>query len=308
MTTLPFLDVRDVETAVSMLDAVRALQSALRAERLPQQPRSVVEVAAGQLLLMPAQSASAVGVKVVSVAPGNHARGQERIQGVYVLFDAQTLAPVALLDGVALTSLRTAAVSAVSAARLAVEGASELVVFGSGPQAWGHVLAMRAVRPVRRVRVVARDPDRTAALVDRVRGLGLEAAAAGAEAVADADIVCTCTSSRLPLFDGALLPGSVHVVAVGSHEPTAREVDTETVRRAWVVVEDRGTALREAGDLAIPLREGAVGQAHLRADLPELVAAATIDADRLTLFKSVGMAWEDLAVATLVHARWRAGQ
>lgn len=305
--SLPLLGADEMSQLVPPADAVAALEAYLCGQRLPQHPRSVVDVAAGQLLLMPAQGERTVGVKVVSVAPGNPARGRERVQGVYLLLDAPTLSPTALLDGAALTALRTPAVSALSATRLAVEDAGELVVFGSGPQAWGHVLALRAVRPVRRVRVVGRDPARAAALVDRVRGLGLTAEVAQPDAVAGADLVCTCTTSAVPLFDGSLLPPDAHVMAVGSHEPHAREVDTETVRRSWLVVEDRATALREAGDVVVPLREGAVDEGHLRADLPELVAGAG-RADRLTLFKSVGMAWEDLVVATLVAERWEASR
>jgi len=306
-TSLPLLGAREMSELVPPADAVAALEADLRGRRLPQQRRSVVDVASGQLLLMPAEGERTVGVKVLSVAPGNPARGRERVQGVYLLLDAPTLSPVALLDGAALTALRTPAVSALSATRLAVEDARELVVFGSGPQAWGHVLALRAVRPVRRVRVVGRDPARAAALVERVRSLGLDAKVAGPDAVADADLVCTCSTSAVPLFDGRLLPSHAHVMAVGSHEPHAREVDTETVRRSWVAVEDRATALREAGDVVVPLREGAVDEGHLRADLPELVAGP-VRADRLTLFKSVGMAWEDLVVATLVAVRWEASR
>ena len=120
--------------------------------------------------------------------------------------------------------------------------------------------------------------------------------------------MCTCTSSDSPLFDGAALPSSSHVVAVGSHEPTAREVDTEAVRRAWVVVEDRPTALREAGEVVIPLKEGAIGQGHLRADLRELVATGGVGHPPLTLFKSVGMGWQDLAVASAAYERWQSAR
>lgn len=303
-TSPPLLGAREMSRLVLPADAVGALEADLRRRRLLQHPRSVVDVAAGQLLLMPAEGEHTVGVKVLSLAPGNPARGRERVQGVYLLLDAATLSPVALLDGAALTAVRTPAVSALSATRLAVEDARELVVFGSGPQAWGHVLALRAVRPVRRVRVVGRNPVRAAALVERVRSLGLDAEVAQPDAVVDADLVCTCTTSVVPLFDGRLLPSHAHVMAVGSHEPHAREVDTETVRRSWVAVEDRATALREAGDILVPLREGAVDKGHLRADLPELVAGAGPDpADRLTLFKSVGMAWEDLVVAAEIYRR-----
>lgn len=306
MPELPFLTEADVH-AVSPADAVAALETALCGPLPPRQPRTAVRTPAGQLLLMPAQSASAVGVKLVSVGPDNPARGLPRIQGVYVLFDATTLAPVAVLDGVALTNLRTPAVSALAASRLAAPDARELVVFGTGPQAWGHVLALSDVRPVRRVRVVGRDARRTAAFVERVRRLGIGSEVAGPESVADADLVCTCTSATAPLFDGALVRDGVCVLAVGAHEPTAREVDTELVRRAWVAVEDKATALREAGDVLVPVGEGAVPPDHVQADLPDLVRGAHPGPGRVSLFVSIGMAWEDLAVATAVHRRWRQG-
>lgn len=308
MTRLPFLDAPALEAAVPVRDAVEALEESLRRPAPPDSPRAVVDVRAGQLLLMPSESDRWVGVKLAGVAPANPARGIERIQALYVLLDGDTLAPVALLDGAALTNLRTSAVSALSATRLAVPEAAELVVFGAGPQAWAHVLAMCAVRPVRRVRVVGRDPDRVARLVSRIRELGREAEPATARAVEDSDIVCACTTARVPLFDGAWLPQHAHVVAVGSHEPDAREVDSTTVRRAFVVVEDRATALREAGDVVLAIADRAVGPEHLRADLRELVAGAAVDPHQLTLFKSVGMAWEDLAVADLAYARTGTGR
>lgn len=286
-----------------MADAVAALEGFLQRPAPPDSPRGVVHVRSGQLLLMPSESSTAVGVKLASVVPDNPGRGLERIQALYVLLDADTLQPVALLDGAALTSLRTPAVSALSATRLAVPDAAELVVFGAGPQAWGHVLAMLAVRPVRRLRVVGRDPHRVARLVEKALGLGIQAEAAGVEAVRDADIVCTCTTAREPLFAAADLSAHAHVIAVGSHEPQSREVDSRTVQRAFVVVEDRATALREAGDIVQAIAEGAIGPDHLQADLRELVEARGFDPARLTLFKSVGMAWEDLAIAELAHAR-----
>lgn len=301
-----YLSAGTVESLVSMVDAVSALKRFLLQPPLPQAPRSIVNVSSGQLLLMPAQSAQYVGVKIATVAPANPAAGLERIQGVYVLQDAATLRPVALLDGVALTNIRTPAVSALSADYLAVPDARTLVVFGTGPQAWGHVLAMLAVRPLHQAYVVGRSPERVQALVQRISGLGLPASAASAEAVQSADIVCTCTSAREPLFDGRLLPRHAHVAAVGSHEPAAREVDAVTVSRAQVIVEDRHTAMREAGDVIVGLREAGLGVNHVRADLPELVAGAAVDQRRLSLFKSVGMAWQDLAVAEVVYERYRA--
>lgn len=303
MPELPFRTADEID-AVPVRDAMQALAAALLGAQPPRQPRTALHTSAGQLLLMPAQSASAVGVKLVSVAPANPARGLARVQGVYVLFDGATLAPAALLDGVALTNLRTPAVSALAADRLAAPDATDLVVFGTGPQAWGHVIAMCAIRPITRVRVVGREAGRAAEFVLRVQRLGVVAEVAGPQAVADADLICSCTSSTVPVFDGRLVPDGACVLAVGAHEPTTREVDTALVQRAWVAVEDREAALREAGDVLVPLGEGAVQPSHLRADLGQLVRGAQPEPGSPTLFTSVGMAWEDLAVATLVHERW----
>jgi len=305
---LLLLDAGALERLVPFGDAIGALEGALASGRAPgdHPPRSSVPAGRGELLLMPAGDGVAVGVKLVTVAPDTPDRTRPRIQGVYVYFDAATLAPVALLDGVALTSLRTPAVSAVATARLAVADARTLVVFGAGPQAWGHVLAMRAVRPVERVRVVARSRPSAERLAERARGLGLDAAPATPAAVAAADVVCTCTTSTEPVFEGRLLAPHAHVNAVGSHRPDARELDDDAVRGAAVVVETRRAALAEAGDLLLPLRAGVIGEDAVVADLGELVRGTVrVDPGRRTVFKSVGMAFEDLVVAELAVARAR---
>lgn len=304
---LPYVTGALLSELVSMADAIAAIEGALRQPALDQADRSVVAVESGELLLMPAQSARYVGTKIASVAPANPGRGRKRIQGVYLLMDAVTLTPLALLDGVALTALRTPAVSAVASAALAVPEAAGMVVFGAGPQAYGHVVAMCTIRPVRRVRVIGRTPRAVTALVDRITELGIDAAPAGVDAVRDADIVCTCTTAREPLFGADLLAEHAHIVAVGSHEPTAREIDARTVAACQIVVEDRATALREAGDLILAMGEDAVGAQDLLADLRELVAGAPVDPYARSLFKSVGMAWEDLAVASLACERLSAG-
>ncbi|MFJ8013217.1 ornithine cyclodeaminase family protein [Streptomyces sp. NPDC096339] len=256
----------------------------------------------GELLLMPAASASYAGVKIAGVAPGNPARGLPRITGSYLLLDGPTLNPRALLDGAALTALRTPAVSALALRYLAPEGRPlRLVLFGSGPQAYGHLEAVLAVRELAEVVVVARDPGGGDRLVAHARGLGLPVARSGtAKDVADADLVVCCTTAREPLFDGSLVRPGATVVAVGSHEPTARETDTALVRRAAVYVESRAAALREAGDLLVPEAEGAIGPGHITGTLADLVAGRMPPGGPRScpqLFKSVGMAWEDLAVA-----------
>jgi ornithine cyclodeaminase len=303
-TALPYLDADTIFGLASWADAVAAIEGVLLdgldPAAVPQ--RSIVDVEHGQLLLMPGTTPTGVGVKLGTVAPGNPGRGLPRIQAVYVLYDPVTLSVSALLDGTALTTLRTPAVSAAAVRHLAVPSAQRLVVFGSGPQAWGHVAAIRAVRPVDEVVVVARQRAGAEALAERIAASGVPARAGGAGDVAAADIVVCATTARTPLFDGGLLPEHACVVAVGSHEPEARELDAATLRRAGrVVVEDVAVAMREAGDVI---------QAVASGDLAEAELIGLRDAVRLTperggsVFKSVGMGWQDLAVAELVHRRW----
>lgn len=287
------------------LAAVDALEAALVAGLDPEAdpPRAVIDAPSGQLLLMPSVGGAHAGVKLATVGPGNPRRGLPRIQGLYILLDAATLTPVALLDGAALTTLRTPAVSALAVRHLASPGARRLVVFGTGPQAEGHVTALRMVRPLEEVVVVGRDEERVRALVARCADGGLTAWAGGPDAVAEADVVACCTTARSPLFDGRALPAHATIVAMGSHEPDAREVDDETVRRSTVVAESRAAALREAGDLVQAVRAGVLRPEQV-GNLAELVAGSLRpEPDRPRLFASVGMAWEDLVVAAATHAR-----
>jgi ornithine cyclodeaminase/alanine dehydrogenase-like protein (mu-crystallin family) len=313
MSAPRYLGPEAVARLLSFPDAVDALEEALREGLDPERdpPRSSVEAESGELLLMPSSWEGAVGVKLAAVAPANPERGLPRIQGVYVLFDPETLAPTAIVDGIALTSLRTAAVSALAVRHLAGSDARRLLVYGSGPQAWSHVQALRAVRPIEDVVAVARDRGRLDAFVGRCRDAGLAASAVAGDAddaVRAADIVCCCTTAREPLFDGDLAaPGAV-VVAIGSHEPEAREVDERLVGRSFVVVEARSAALREAGDVIQAVSRGALDASSLTT-LADLVAGrSAVPADRPRLFKSTGMAWEDLVVAGALAARFDTGE
>jgi ornithine cyclodeaminase/alanine dehydrogenase-like protein (mu-crystallin family) len=243
-------------------------------------PRTSVRLEHGELLLMPAESPTGVGVKLVTIG-NSGAEGAERINGVYVLFDKVTLKPVAQFDGAALTTLRTPAVSAVAVDHLAPADASQLVVFGNGPQARGHVEALQRIRPITDVVTVT-------------RSLGDPAA------VAEADIVVCATTARTPLFDGALLKENACVVAIGSHEPGTRELDDTVFRRAArVVVEDVTTALREAGDVIQAIAAGALTPSAL-IDLRRVVALQPEPG--ITVFKGVGMGWQDLVVAEAMAA------
>ncbi|MEU9420357.1 ornithine cyclodeaminase family protein [Streptomyces sp. NPDC048272] len=293
--------------------AADALADALRAGFDPETcpPRTALPVPGGELLLMPAAFGGYAGVKVAGVAPGNPVRGLPRITGSYLLLDGPTLSPLALFDGAALTALRTPAVSALALRYLAPgDRPPRMVLFGSGPQAYGHLEAVLAVRRPADVVVVARDPAGAGKLAAHARDLGLPARTGTASAVADADLIVCCTTAREPLFDGRLVAPGATVVAVGSHEPDARETDSALVRRAVVYVESRAAALREAGDLLVPEAEGLLGAGHVAGTLADLVAGRLPPpgrADSPRLFKSVGMAWEDLAVAVALFRAAGAG-
>jgi ornithine cyclodeaminase/alanine dehydrogenase-like protein (mu-crystallin family) len=295
------IDAGELRRLVSMQGAIDALEAAFREgdPSLVAPLRSSLATASGTLLMMPAAGRSGVGVKLVTLSEFNPQHGLPFLHGLYVLFDGETQRPEAVIDGTELTALRTAAVSGLATRHLARPDARRLVLFGAGVQAAAHLEAMTAVRPVEEVVVVSRSAGPATVLAERAAGIGLRASVGSAEAVADADLVCTCTTSAVSVFDGKLLAAGAHVNAVGAYLPNDRELDTETIRRAKVVVETREVAMAEAGDVLIPIQEGVIGADHIRADLAEVVRGAVIRTadDDVTVFESVGMAFEDLVVA-----------
>lgn len=280
--------------------AVDALEATFAATDRAEAPlRTHHATPAGDLLLMPAWGGAGVGVKLVTLTPSNPERGLPLIGGLYALFDPEDQRPIGAIDGAALTALRTAAVSALATRHLARPDARRLVVFGAGVQAAAHLEAIPAVRSIEEVRIVSRSRDRAERLAEVARVAGLGAEVGAPDAVGWADVVCTCTTSPTPVLEGARLADGVHVNAIGAYTPQTRELDDTAVRRSRVVVETREVALAEAGDLLIPLGAGVIGEEHVVADLGEVVRGARVregDAD-VTLFKSVGVAFEDLAVA-----------
>jgi ornithine cyclodeaminase/alanine dehydrogenase-like protein (mu-crystallin family) len=293
----------ELRARLPMAAAVDALEEAFRTLDPSAGPlRTRLETPRGSFLLMPAFGEGGVGVKLVSLSPGNPERGLPFVQASYVLFDADTQSPEAVLDGSALTALRTAAVSGLATRFLARDDAARLVIFGAGVQARSHLEAMCAVRPVTELVVVSRSRGRAESLVEDGVRRGLAARLGEPQTVGDAHLICTCTTAEAPLFDGSLLPPGAHVNAVGSYRPETREVDTETVRRGRMVVETREVALAEAGELLIPIREGVIEAVHVMSDLAEMVRGAEIrrSPEDVTVFKSVGMAFEDLVVARTV--------
>ncbi len=310
MSDLPNLDADAVARLLSLPDAINVITAALRGGLDPASgtPRSTVATTAGHLLMMPAEHGGRVGVKIASVAPGNSSRGLPRIHAQYLLFDASTLAPLAVLDGTALTALRTPATSAVAIDLLATPGPADVVLFGLGPQARGHLDALAAVRPLGRVRVIGREDDQAAAFCAEVReSTGVQAVPGRVEDVAEATVVICATSAAWPLFDGALIRDEACVVAIGSHEPSRRELGARLMGRSMVVVEDRATALREAGDVVLAVEEATLLPSSL-VGLAQLVRGEVkVDWTRPRVFKGVGMAWQDLVVAAEVLRRHLAG-
>lgn len=303
ITDLPILSADDIMSSTPYAAAVDALDEALRRGLDPASdpPRTAIVADAGQLLLMPSVDSKYAGIKLATVAPANAAVGLPTIQAVYVLFDATTLSPVALLDGTALTTLRTPAVSAVAARHLAPERIEHLVVFGSGPQGRGHVDALAAVKDIGRVTIIGRDQAKAATLVARIADDGIAAAVGSPADVPDADMIVCATTSPTPLFDGADVRDDACVLAIGAHEPDCREVDAQLMGRSTVVVEDRGAAMREAGDVVQAIGDGALDIDDV-IPLGDLVAGRSAPAaGRPAVFKGTGMSWQDLVVASAAY-------
>jgi ornithine cyclodeaminase len=292
------------------IDAMeRAFRALARDEAvLPLRPVVHLPDGSGALAAMPAflGDPRTLGVKVITVFPGNHGGPLDSHQGVVVMCDAATGHPSAILDASAVTAIRTAAVSAVATRSLARPAASDLAIIGTGVQAMTHLEALACVRRITRVRAWSRDPHNVERFVDRAAArlsIEVEAARSAADAVRGADIICTVTASREPVLEGKWVADGAHVNAVGASVRTAREVDTALVRRSAVFVDRCESALNEAGDVLVPIGEGVIDAGHIRGELGDLLEgriAGRRDAREVTLFKSLGLAIEDLAAADVV--------
>jgi ornithine cyclodeaminase len=307
--SIPFIDGAAVHAALEWRALVDALRAAFRAGgNAPLRASYPVTPAGDRLLLMPAWDASSLGVKIVTVYPGNPARGLASVSALYLLLDAATGHPLALIDGEALTLRRTAAASALASLYLSRPDSRTLLAVGPGRLAPYLVAAHCAVRPIDRVRVWGRDPgraERTAAAL-RADGLAAEACGGLEAGLADADIVTCATTAREPVVRGAWVKPGTHVDLVGAFTPEMRESDDELIAAAAVFVDTRAGAMREAGDLVHAIDGGAIGREHVRAELADLAAAhhpGRRSPDEITLFKSVGTALEDLCAARLVWTR-----
>jgi ornithine cyclodeaminase len=296
-----------VREAIDMpmaIEAMRRAFAALSDGEATVPLRLTLETGDGITLMMPAHlHGQSAGLKVASVYPGNAELGVPVVQAVVLLIDRSTGAVRAMMDGTWLTALRTGAAGGLATDLLAREHASTVALFGAGVQARTQLEAVCCVRPVKEVRVVSRGAESAQTLIAELEGVSARAAESPADALSGADIVIAATDSKTPVFDGSLVEPGAHVTAVGSFTHEMREVDTALVERARVVVDQREAALSEAGDITGPIRDGAVDASVVSAELGEIVsgrAPARVSEEEITLFKSVGNAVQDVAVAALV--------
>jgi ornithine cyclodeaminase len=309
----------EVAQLLPMRECIEAMAEALRATArgevlLPLRQVTILPDNLGALASMPAFAGSmgGIGIKVITVFPGNHGSAFDSHQGAVLYFDAEHGSLRAIVDASEVTAIRTAAVSAVATRALAREDAGDLAILGSGVQARTHLEAMLLVRTIRRVRVwslTSEHRDAFAARESRRLGVEIEPVASAQSTVTGADLICTVTGARQPVLRGKWLAAGAHVNAVGSSVRTSRELDTDAVCRARLFVDRRESALNEAGDFLIPKAEGAVGDDHIVAELGDVLtgkAAGRVTADEITVFKSLGLAVEDLAAVRLISDAARA--
>ena len=244
-----------------------------------------------------------VGVKVITIFPANHDTEYDSHQGVVLLFDTRHGLLRAIVDATSVTAIRTAAVSGVATRLLAREEAGDLAIIGAGTQANTHLEAMLAVRKIRRVRLFSLPLEGAYSFASRAaqrHGIQVEVKENARDAVEGADILCTTTTAKEPVVRGEWLAPGAHINAVGAYKPTTRELDSAAVVRASLFVDRRESTLNEAGEFLIPKNEGLIGDDHIRGEIGEVLLGRVPgrrSPAEITLFKSLGLAVEDLAAA-----------
>lgn len=312
------LNAAEVRAALPMAAAIEAMKQAYRLLSLGQADvplRSQMHVASrsGATLVMPAfvPQTGAMAVKVVSVFPRNSEHDLPTLHGLVIVLDAETGEPRALLEGSALTAIRTGAGSGAATDLLGRASCEVVTIFGTGPQARTQLEAVCTIRTVSRGWVVGRDRVRAEAFVRSLAGQGpiptdLRVAEDRVRAVREADVICTATTSSTPVFRGDDLTAGVHVNAIGGYMPQVQEVDATTVRRALVYVDSRAAVMAEAGELLEPIRLGLISPDWIVGEIGEVVEGRVPGRrteDEITLFKSVGVAVQDAAAASLALER-----
>lgn len=307
------LSADDIRQALPMAAAIETMKEAfeeLSAGRVTMPARTHVDVpaSAGTTLFMPSYASrfGKIGVKVVSVFGGNRERDLPVIQGVVCLLDGETGSLLAILDGTYLTALRTGAASGAATDLLARADATTVALIGAGVQGRTQLEAVCAIRPIRRVWVYDIVQESAEAFTEEMGAtlsVDIAVARSAREAVQDAEVVCAATVSSTPVFADTDVAGGTHINAVGSYKPEVQETPAETVLRALVVVDHRESALAETGDLIIPMQQGLMRETDIHAELGEIVAgkaAGRTSDSQVTLFKSVGVAIQDLAAGARV--------
>jgi len=266
----------------------------------------------GLLGLMPAYRGGehgAFGLKAICVFPGNPARGKDAHQGAVMLFSRETGELLALMNASEITAIRTAAVSAVATRLLAGENAEDLAIIGAGVQARTHLMALACVRSIKRARVACRNIEHAQQLADEMQAkvsFPIEPVQTNEEAVREADIVVTATSSQEPVINKDWISAGAHVNAIGTHSPNSREVDSGTMGVARIFVDRRESALNESGDYLLAAKEGVVTPDSIVAEIGELLIGAKsgrTSESEITLFKSLGLAIEDVACADYLYRK-----
>lgn len=312
---LRFVAADEIDGILDFPSLIDALQAAFCADiETPLRHHHAIARDDGEaaLLLMPAwtreKAGAFLGIKIVTVFPGNLAKGLGSVAGTYLLMSGDTGEPLLAIDGHRLTLWRTAAASALAAKYLAREDASHLLLVGAGALAPYLARAHAAVRPIKKVSIWNRTPERANALAEELSGEAFKTEVVrNAEAAArDADIITCITLSQTPVVSGGWLKPGGHLDLVGAFRPNAREADDAAVKRSRIYVDTRRGALKEAGDLVIPISAGIIKESDLQGDLFDLCrgqSAGRKTREEITLFKSVGTAIEDLAAAMLVWSK-----
>jgi ornithine cyclodeaminase/alanine dehydrogenase-like protein (mu-crystallin family) len=308
MTSTYQLGEQQVRSLLHPMEVIAAIESAFR-ERFPaiqMPPRQFIRASDGVLLIMSCYDAAApsAGIKLVNIRHQPQA-GEERVHATYLLLDPKTAQPNLTIAANYLTALRTAATSAVATKYLAREEVSTLGIFGTGRLARTHLTVLPLVRNFQRILVCGRNVERSEEFaIEMSKEIGREIAPASANTVAaESEVICACTTSPTPLFDGRKLRPGTHLNLVGAFQPNTREADTLTIKRSRVVVDTYEGAQAEAGDILIPIEEGAIAASHIISDLHELLSGkkqVRRNPNDITVFKSVGCALEDLVTAELL--------
>jgi len=307
------LTYEEVRQALPMRRAIEAMKGAfaqLSAGQADVPLRVALDVPRhnGVTLFMPAYLSAddQMAVKIVSVFNDNPAKGLPLIHALVVVVDATTGEPAAVMDGTALTALRTGAASGAATDLLARQDARTAAVFGTGAQGRTQLEAVCAVRPIQEAWAYDVLPQQAAAYADEMSqrlSILVNAAETPSEAVRQADVICTATTSTSPVFDDADVQPGTHINAIGAYTPQMQEIPPETVLRARVVIDHREASLAEAGDLLIPLQQGLMTEDHIYAEVGEIAAGrkpGRASLEEITLFKSVGVAVQDVAAASAV--------